>query len=85
MQLIDVIHLVMAILFTTSALIKLKHHQPEHFFTRIMNAAWFFATVIDRDMPVLFVRTFSTSFIVILLMAEVLSPLFRWNMRRRDK
>jgi len=39
----------------------------------------------DREMPVLFVRTFSTSFIVILLMAEVLSPLFRWNMRRRDK
>lgn len=83
MLMIDWFHLVMAILFLVSALIKMAQRQPEHFFTRLMNSAWFCVTVLDRDMNVDTVRLFSTGLIIIMLMAEVTSPFFRWNLKRQ--
>lgn len=83
MQLIDWFHLVMAILFLVSAVIKMVQRTPEHFFTRLMNSTWFFVTVLDRDMDVGTVRLFSTGLIIIMLFVEITSPFFRWNLKRR--
>lgn len=83
MLMIDWFHLVMAVLFLLSSIIKMAQHQPEHFFTRLMNSVWFFVTVLDRDVDVETVRLFSTGLIIIFLMVEVTSPFFRWNLKRR--
>lgn len=83
MLMIDWFHLVMAVLFFVSAIIKMAQHQPEHFFTRIVLSSWYVVTVIERDMDVYTVRLFSTGLIIILLMVEITSPFFRWNLKRK--
>lgn len=77
MLLIDWIHLGMALLFVITAIQKLLGRQGEHFYTRLVNGAWFGLTVIDREMPVDVVRIFSTSLILIMLSVEASSPIFR--------
>jgi hypothetical protein len=79
---IDWLHLIMAVLFFVSALLKLRRHYVEHFFTRIVNSAWHVMTVLYRDMPVENVRIFSTGLIIVMLFVEIASPFFRWNLKR---
>jgi len=84
MMMIDWFHLIMAVLFFISAVIKMRQHQAEHFFTRIVSAGWYVVTVIFHDIDVSTVRLFSTGLIIIMLAVEVTSPLFRWNLRRKQ-
>jgi len=75
MQLIDVLHGIAAITFLISALHKLAGTQQEHFYTRIIAAAWFTTTVFYHDMPVELVRIISNCVIIAIPMTEIASPI----------
>ncbi len=83
MSVIDTNHAILAVLFLGVAFIKLRHRQMEHFFTNFVCGVWFLFTFFDTSMPVETVRQTSTSFIIILLAIEWLSPMFRWYWRRQ--
>ena len=83
MQLIDVLHSIAAIVFFLAALDKLKHTKQEHFYTRIIAAAWFLFTVIYHDMPVLLVRVVSNCVIIAIPMTELVSPILANYWRRK--
>jgi hypothetical protein len=80
---IDWIHAAMSVLFLVSSLILLGRKQVEHFFTRLVLSGWFLITVVDRDLSVESVRLFSTGLIIIMVLVEVASPVFRWRNARR--
>jgi hypothetical protein len=77
MSAIDINHAIMAILFYTTAYIKLRGNQMEHFWIRLVAALWYTLTLLVRDMPVEFVRVISTNIIIIVLSIEILSPIIR--------
>jgi hypothetical protein len=83
MELIDILHSIAAIVFFLAALDKLKHTKQEHFYTRIIAAAWFLFTVIYHDMPVLLVRVVSNCVIIAIPMTEIASPKFTKYWRRK--
>ena len=73
MDLIDWLHLIMAVLFTITALQRYKH-QGESFFIRLVLAGWFFLTSVFHDMPVVIVRNTSSTLIIVMLFLEVTAP-----------
>ena len=75
MQLIDVLHGIAAAVFFFAALDKLRHTKQEHFYTRIIAAAWFTTTVFYHDMPVELVRVISNCVIIAIPMTEIASPI----------
>jgi len=83
MELIDILHGISAAAFFISALHKLKHTQQEHFYTRIIAAAWFTLTVVWHDMPVLLVRVISNCVIISIPMTEIASPILTKYWRRK--
>jgi hypothetical protein len=74
MVLIDYIHIITATLFALSAFYKLHRRQSEHFFTRSLVALWFALTVLNREMPVDFVRLMSNYVIMLIPMVELIQP-----------
>ena len=76
MQLIDFLHGIAAVAFFFAALDKLRHTKQEHFYTRIIAAAWFTLTVFYHDMPILLVRVISNCVIIAIPMTEIVSPKF---------
>lgn len=76
MQTIDWIHAVTSIMFLVASVHKLYKRQPEHYFTRFLVAIWFALTVVNRDMPVQFVREMSNYVVMLVPTIEILSPAF---------
>ena len=76
MQTIDYLHAIAAVAFTIAAFYKLRGSQQEHFYTRLIAAAWFGLTVIDRDIDVMIVRIISNCVIIAIPTTEILAPLF---------
>ena len=76
METIDYLHSVAALTFFLAAIDKLRRTQQEHFYTRIIAAIWFTATVVYHDMPVLVVRVISNCVIIAIPMTELASPKF---------
>ena len=83
MQLIDILHGIAAVVFFFAALDKLRHTKQEHFYTRIIAAAWFTLTVVDPDMNILLVRVISNCVIIAIPMTEIASPKFTKYWRRK--
>ena len=83
MQLIDFLHGIAAVVFFFAALDKLRHTKQEHFYTRIIAAAWFTLTVIDPDMNILLVRVISNCVIIAIPMTELVSPILANYWRRK--
>ena len=83
MQLIDILHGIAAVVFFFAALDKLRHTKQEHFYTRIIAAAWFTLTVVDPDMNILLVRVISNCVIIAIPMTEVASPILANYWRRK--
>ena len=80
---IDVLHGIAAVVFFFAALDKLRHTKQEHFYTRIIAAAWFTLTVVDPDMNILLVRVISNCVIIAIPMTEIASPKFTKYWRRK--
>jgi hypothetical protein len=74
MELIDYIHIATCTLFSLAAFYKLYRRQSEHFFTRSLVALWFLLTILNRDMPVDFVRLMSNYVIMLIPMVELIQP-----------
>jgi len=83
MQLIDILHGIAAVVFFFAALDKLRHTKQEHFYTRIIAAAWFTLTVVDSDMNILLVRVISNCVIIAIPMTELVSPILTNYWRRK--
>ena len=83
MQLIDFLHGIAAVVFFFAALDKLRHTKQEHFYTRIIAAAWFTLTVIDPDMNILLVRVISNCVIIAIPMTELVSQILANYWRRK--
>ncbi len=83
MELIDVLHGISAAAFFISAIHKLKHTQQEHFYTRIIAAAWFTITVFLHEMPVELVRIISNCVIIAIPMTEIASPILTKYWQRK--
>ena len=83
MQLIDILHGIAAVAFFFAALDKLRHTKQEHFYTRIIAAAWFTLTVVDPDMNILLVRVISNCVIIAIPMTELVSPILANYWRRK--
>jgi len=81
LETIDYLHIITVILFSLSALYKLKSRQSEHFFTRAMVALWFALTVANRDMPVQFVRQMSNYVVMLIPLIELVYPQFQKHFR----
>jgi len=82
MELIDYLHVLMAVLFTITALQRYKY-QGESFFIRLVLAGWFFLTSIFHDMPVAIVRNTSTTLIIVMLFLESTAPYLQKHWERR--
>lgn len=74
MHIIDWLHLVMAVLFTATALQRYKK-QGESFFIRLVLGGWFMLTTIFPDLPVDLVRNLSSLLIILMLGFESTAPL----------
>jgi len=82
MGLIDWLHLIMAVLFTITALQRYKH-QGESFFIRLVLAGWFFLTSIFHELPVVVVRNTSSTLIIVMLFLEATAPYLQKHWERK--
>ena len=76
MQTIDYLHIITTVTFAIAAFYKLRGSQQEHFYTRLIAAAWFGLTVLDRDIPVVIVRIINNCVIIAIPTTEILAPAF---------
>lgn len=83
MQFIDILHGISAVAFLISALHKLAGTQQEHFYTRVIAAAWFAFTVFEPEMNILLVRVISNCVIIAIPMTEIASPILTKYWRRK--
>ena len=81
MQLIDILHLVMAALLAATAIQRYKK-QGESFFIRIGMSVWFLLTSV-LILPVDVVRNTSTIWIIIMLLFEFTGPIMRKQWEKR--
>ena len=77
-------NLILAILFLVVSIIKLRRSQVEHFWTRFVAALWFFLISFNSGIPISLQHTFSINIIVIILVVEIISVIFRkyWTGRK---